>query len=182
MANALCHRDYSIGGGSVGVAIYDDRLEVTSSGSLHFGLTPEKLFVPHESRPWNPLIARTFYRRGIIEEWGSGTLKMADLASSAGLPALEIEDASDCVTVCFRHGQFVPQQRGVAASTERQEAILALLSRSDDGWALREICTRLAPYASERQVKRTLANLRDRGLAVSVGRGGEARWKRVQDR
>ena len=68
LANALCHRDYSIGGGSVGIAIYDDRLEVTSSGSLHFGLTPEKLFGPHESRPWNPLIARTFYRRGIIEE------------------------------------------------------------------------------------------------------------------
>ena len=59
LANALCHRDYSIGGGSVGIAVYDDRLEVTSSGSLHFGLTPEKLFAPHESRPWNPLIART---------------------------------------------------------------------------------------------------------------------------
>ena len=66
LANALCHRDYSIGGGSVGVAVYDDRLEVTSSGPLHFGLTSAKLFSPHESRPWNPLIARTFYRRGII--------------------------------------------------------------------------------------------------------------------
>ncbi len=40
LANALCHRDYSIGGGSIGVAIYDDRLEITSAGSLHFGLTP----------------------------------------------------------------------------------------------------------------------------------------------
>ncbi len=49
LANAICHRDYSIGGGSVGVAVYDDRLEVTSSGSLHFGLTPEKLFVQHDS-------------------------------------------------------------------------------------------------------------------------------------
>jgi ATP-dependent DNA helicase RecG len=27
LANAFCHRDYAIGGGSVGVAIYDDRLE-----------------------------------------------------------------------------------------------------------------------------------------------------------
>ena len=54
LANALCHRDYSIGGGSVGIAVYDDRLEVTSSGSLHFGLTPEKLFAPHESHPWKP--------------------------------------------------------------------------------------------------------------------------------
>ena len=76
----------------MGVAIYDDRLEVTSTGCLHFGLTPEKLFAPHESIPWNPLIADAFYRRGIIERWGRGTLKMAELAAAAGLPRPEIED------------------------------------------------------------------------------------------
>ena len=42
LANAFCHRDYSIGGGSVAVAIYDDRLEITSSGTLHFGMTPKR--------------------------------------------------------------------------------------------------------------------------------------------
>ena len=105
LANALCHRDYSIGGGSVGIAVYDDRLEITSSGSLHFGLTPEKLFGRHESRPWNPLIARTFYRRGIIEDWGSGTLRMAELTNNAGLPVPEIEDDGGTVTVRFRRGR-----------------------------------------------------------------------------
>ena len=52
---------------------------------------------------WNPLIARTFYRRGIIEQWGIGTLKMAELTRSAGLPAPEIEDDGGVVTVRFRH-------------------------------------------------------------------------------
>lgn len=61
LANAFVHRDYSIGGGSVSVALYDDRLEVISIGDLHFGLTPEALFRDHESKPWNPMIARTFY-------------------------------------------------------------------------------------------------------------------------
>ena len=103
LANALCHRDYSIGGGSVGVALYDDRLEMTSTGTLHFGLTPEKLFAPHESIPWNPLIADVFYRRGIIERWGRGTLKMAEVTAAAGLPRPEIEDAGGSVTVRFRH-------------------------------------------------------------------------------
>ena len=70
LANAFVHRDYAIGGGSVGVALYDDRLEIISIGDLHFGLTPEALFREHESKPWNPMIARTFYRRGIIETWG----------------------------------------------------------------------------------------------------------------
>ena len=176
LANALCHRDYSIGGGSIGVAVYDDRLEVTSAGSLHFGLTPEELFAPHESRPWNPLIARTFYRRGVIEKWGSGTLKMAELTSSAGLPIPEIEDASGCVTVRFRHGQFVPLRGNMS---ERQEAIIALLDRVNDGLTLREIQARLAPAVSERQVRRALEGLRDRGV-VSAGLGPSALWKRTK--
>ena len=179
VANALCHRDYGLGGGSVGIAVYDDRLEVTSTGRLHFGLTPAALFGPHESRPWNPLIARAFYRRGIIEEWGRGTLKMAELAAAAGLPRPEIEERGDCVTVRFRRGQVVPPRRGGNDLIERQEAILALLDRADDGLALREIRARLAPHASERQVKRALAALRNRGLAVSTGRGPAARWRRA---
>ena len=178
LANALCHRDYAIGGGSVGVAVYDDRLEVTSSGSLHFGLTPESLFAPHESRPWNPLIARTFYRRGIIEEWGSGTLKMAELTSAARLPAPEIEDDGGAVTVRFRRGQFVPRRRSHAASpAARQEEILALLESAEDGLTRREIQARLGSGASDRQVRRALEELKDKGLAVSPGRGRSGRWK-----
>ena len=182
LANALCHRDYSIGGGSVGIAIYDDRLEVTSSGTLHFGLTPEKLFTPHESRPWNPLIARTFYRRGVIEEWGSGTLKMADVASSSGLPMPEIEDDGGAVTVRFRHGQFVPQPTisGIGVPEERREMVLALLDSAEGGLSRREIHAHLGPGVSERQVRRALEELKDRGLVISTNRGPVTRWMRGQ--
>ena len=180
LANALCHRDYSIGGGSVGIAIYDDRLEVTSSGSLHFGLTPEKLFVPHESRPWNPLIARTFYRRGIIEEWGSGTLKMAELTSSAGLPVPEINDDGGAVTVRFRHGRFVPQptRSGMSGPEGRREMILALLEGVEDGLTRQELHARLGSDVSERQVRRALSELKNGGLVVSTNRGPLTRWRR----
>ena len=182
LANALCHRDYSIGGGSVGVAAYDDRLEVTSSGALHFGLTPEMLFTPHESRPWNPLIARTFYRRGIIEEWGSGTLKMAELTSSAGLPVPEIKDDGGAVTVRFRHGRFVPQPApsGKNRPEERRETILALLDAARDGLTRREIHARLGSDVSGRQVRTTLEELRDSGLVVSTARGPLTRWRRSE--
>ncbi len=184
LANALCHRDYSIGGGSVGIAVYDDRLEITSSGSLHFGLTPEKLFVPHESRPWNPLIARTFYRRGIIEEWGSGTLKMADMASRAGLPVPEIDDEGGAVTVRFRHSQCVPRPitRDVSDPEGRRETILALLDGAEEGLTRREVRARLGHGVSERQVRRALEELRKQGLVLSTKRGPLTRWRRGRDR
>ncbi|MGI8424104.1 MAG: RNA-binding domain-containing protein [Chloroflexota bacterium] len=176
LANAFCHRDYAIGGGSVGVAIYDDRLEVTSSGSLHFGLTPEALFGPHESLPWNPLIASVFYRRGIIESWGRGTIKMAELAVSAGLPRPEIEDAGGCVTVRFRPTRYVPPQRVARNLTERQRQVLALLDANRGGMALREIRAGLAERSAEWEVKDDLALLKQLELVRSRGHGRGAYW------
>ncbi len=187
LANAFCHRDYSIGGASVGVAIYDDRLEITSSGSLHFGLTPEKLFSPHESLPWNPLIADAFFRRGIIERWGRGTLKMAELTKEAGLPAPEIEDAGGCVTVRFRH-ELTPNPLRIAVSpgspvafqlSEQQQTILGVLDRAEGSLALREVLAKLEPTADKRRVREDLAILKSRGLAVSSGHGRGARWRRI---
>jgi len=179
LANAFCHRDYAIGGGSVAVAIYDDRLEVTSSGSLHFGLTAEALFLPHESLPWNPLIARVLFRRGIIESWGRGTIKMAELTASAGLPRPEIEDVGGCVTVRFQPSRYVPPQRVGRDVTERQRDILALLDQAGGILALREIRAGLRSQASERQVREDLATLRTLGLATPEGHGRGARWKRL---
>ena len=179
LANAFCHRDYSIGGGSVALGVYDDRLEVTSSGTLHFGLTTDKLFGPHESLPWNPLIARVFYRRGFIEQWGRGTLKMVELTTSAGLPPPEIEDASGCVTVRFRPSHYVPPQRVGRNLTEQQRNILALFGRSHRGLALREMCSLLGAGVNVRRVREDVATLRTLGLVVVTGHGRGARWNRL---
>lgn len=176
LANAFCHRDYSIGGGSVGVAIYDDRLELTSSGSLHFGLTPAALFQPHESLPWNTLVAAVFYRRGIVESWGRGTLKMAKLAVAAGLPRPEIEDLGGAVTVRFRPTGYVPPERAARDLSERQRATLALLHASPGGLALREVHAQLGDEAGERQVREDLAVLRRLGLAIPSGHGRGQKW------
>lgn len=178
LANAFCHRDYTSGGGSVGVGIYDDRLEITSTGPLHFGLTPEMLFLSHESQPWNPLIANVFYLRGIIERWGRGTIKMAELTTAAGLPRPEIEDSVNSVTVRFRPSRYVPPSRVGHDLTERQRTILALLNESHNGMALREIHAHLEPDVSRRQVQLDLATLRTLNLARTSGQGLAAKWQR----
>lgn len=176
LANAFCHRDYSIGGGSVSVAIYDDRLEVSSSGSLHFGLTEQALFEPHESLPWNPLIARVFYRRGIIESWGRGTIKMAELTRQAGLPSPEIKDAGGCVTVRFHPSRYLPPKRVAQEVTERQQRILEVLAEAGRGMALREITAAMDLTATPWVVREDLATLKTLGLASNRGHGMGATW------
>ena len=179
LANAFCHRDYSIGGGSVAIAIYDDRLEVTSSGSLHFGLTAEALFKSHESLPWNPLIARTLYRSGLIESWGRGTLKIAELMLAAGLPAPEIEDAGGCVTVRLRPSRYEPPQRVAHDLSASQRAVLAALEGAPEGLALREMRALLGDGVPEWALKDDLGLLKRLGLVESRGHGRGAFWRFV---
>ncbi len=101
IANAICHRDYTIPGGAVAVAMYDEHLEITNPGTFHFGITPEKLTRPHESKPWNPIIANVFYRAGIIERWGTGTLNILDWCKENGNPPPTWQEQAGSIYVTF---------------------------------------------------------------------------------
>jgi ATP-dependent DNA helicase RecG len=173
LANAFCHRDYSIGGGSVGVAIFDDRLEISSSGELHFGLKAADLYQPHESLPWNPLIADVFFQRGIIETWGRGTLKMAELAERAGLPRPEIESIPGAVVVRFRPSRYLPPQKVKHDLSSRQREILAVLSA--EAMKLAEIDGHIKT-GNVRTLRDELNLLRRLGLVECRGYGRGARW------
>ncbi len=175
LANAFCHRDYSIGGGSVGVAIYDDRLEISSSGSLHFGLTAADLYKPHESLPWNPIIADVFYRRGIIETWGRGTIKMAEMMDRAGLPKPEIEEIPGAVVVRFSATRYQPPTRIGHDLTERQREVLDMLA-SAGALRLSDMLPLLKPGATARSLREDLYLLRRLKLIELKGRARSARW------
>ena len=56
VVNAVAHRDYT-SAGSVQVMLFADRLEIWNPGALPPPLTLDKLRVPHESVPGNPLLA-----------------------------------------------------------------------------------------------------------------------------
>lgn len=189
LANALCHRDYAAGMGAIGLAAYDDRLEITSPGRLPFGLTPEMLVKSQmllkspETKPRNLLIARTFYRRGIVENWGLGIGKIMQLTKDAGLPLPEIENAAEHVTVCFRHGRSimtwadadraVEQQRVLLS--QRQQMILSKLNQAGHPLSLREV-NALIPQIGKSRLQRDLATLRKLNLVELMGYGRGASW------
>ena len=185
LTNAICHRDYSSAGGAVHVAMYDDRLEIMSPGTLPADFTPESLYGPHRSEPWNPLVADVFFRRGIIEKWGRGTLEMVKLAVAAGLPRPEIEDAHGSVTVRFRPNGHIPRYVHVKLS-ERHRQILALLSEMgplplpDIVHEMRKKSRSPQPMTLEKEKKKLqgeLHELRAYRLVDCWGYGPGAHWE-----
>ncbi len=69
--NALVHCNWSdcI---PVQIRVNDDSLMISNSCVLPWGWSVSELVGIHSSRPYNPLIANTFFRAGFIEAWGRG--------------------------------------------------------------------------------------------------------------
>jgi len=175
LVNAICHRDYTIAGGAIFVAIFDDRLEVTSLGLLPPGITVADLKRDHASRLRNPLIAGVFYRRGLIEQWGRGTQKIVSWCVAAGQPEPEFEEQAGAVVVRFRPSGYHPPLRVSQDLSERQRRILFTLSSRKE-WTFPEIYEALDNPPSERTVRMELSELSGLGLVGSRGRGKFARW------
>ncbi len=97
IVNAVAHRDYT-SDASVQVMLFADRLEVWNPGALPPPLTLDKLRVPHESVPGNPLLARAMYLVKYIEQMGTGTLDMIERCVGAGLREPDFEAAGRFVT------------------------------------------------------------------------------------
>lgn len=95
--NAHCHRNL-LDESCIQVAIYDDRLEVTSPGGLYNGLTYEEVMKGH-SKIRNKLIANIFSQMGLVEAWGSGIRRIIGAAREYGLPEPTVEVFDDMFRV-----------------------------------------------------------------------------------
>lgn len=178
LVNAFCHRDYTIVGGAVELAIYDGRTEITSSGPLPFGLRIADLLGTHSSNPRNPILADVLYRTGYIEKFGRGIGIIIELCTRAGHPTPEFEDRRGEVVVRFRAAGYVPPLRIGHDLTERQRRIL--LALDELGPVSRgQILEAIGADVASDTVGDDLQVLRGLGLADGYGHGRGARWKIV---
>jgi ATP-dependent DNA helicase RecG len=99
LLNAIVHRNYI--GAPIQISIYEDKLMVWNLGLLPEVITIEDLKRKHASYPRNPLLAEVFFKGGLIEAWGIGTLKIINECKKAKLPEPLIEEMTGgiCVTL-----------------------------------------------------------------------------------
>lgn len=75
--NAIIHRDYMLGGG-IQIAMYDNRITITSPGKLPKEITKDAYLSGRISKPVNQIVSIIFFRLGIIEQFGTGVKRIFD--------------------------------------------------------------------------------------------------------
>jgi len=107
--NAIVHRDYSLAGKDVKVAVYDDMIEITSPGLL----PPSIDYSAMESRQSdarNKIIAPVFKRLGMIDQWGNGLKLIANELKAYPKIALKWRETGLSFQVQFVNLDFIEGQ------------------------------------------------------------------------
>ena len=90
--NAVVHRDYSMRGSDIKVAVFDSRIEITSPGGFPKGITVDEI-IGGRSEIRNRIVARIFHETGAIEQWGRGVQLIFGLCREAGLAVPKLAEA-----------------------------------------------------------------------------------------
>lgn len=99
--NAVCHRDYRLGG-SVFIRQYPKRLEVVSPGGFPAGVTPENVL--DQQNPRNRRLAEAFARCGLVERSGQGMNLIFERSIIQSKPLPDFKGTSDHEVRLALHG------------------------------------------------------------------------------
>lgn len=179
LVNALAHRDYTVPGMRIQVAIFEDRLEIQSPGIFPFGMTLES-FKAGVSQVRNPVIAGLFHRLDLMEQWGSGWQRISEACREGGYPEPEWQEPGMCTRVIFRPHPEVraaadandpvndPVNDGVnlAELNKRQKWFVAQISH-DHAVKAEQLMQQWK--VSQATAKRDIADLRSLGVIEFVG-------------
>ena len=122
LLNALVHRSYM--GAPIQIRVYDDKINIWNDGGLPTGISLESLKRPHSSNPRNPIIAGVCFKGGLIDAWGSGTVKIIETCLQAGLPEPELieQDGGFFVTL-FKNSLTAEQLTKLGLNNRQLKAV-----------------------------------------------------------
>ncbi len=106
--NALVHTCYA-SGIPMQIRVYEDKLYISNSSCTMEGWTLEKYMHEHRSEPYNPALAATFFRAGLIESWGRGIEKICKACTEAKVPVPVFQGRANSFMLEFHQAQATRQ-------------------------------------------------------------------------
>ncbi len=180
--NAILHRDYSISGSDIKVAVFNSKIEVVSPGGLPKTITIEDIYTG-KSEIRNKVLSKIFLRAGIIEQWGSGIPRMRELCKQRGLdlPVISEEGLHVKLTI-FRKKESKMTMTGINVRTydtakkrtiqEGKEAIYQLIVQNGN-ITVREISKIVGLSLASTQRRLDVLQREKRVLRVGSKKSGE---------
>lgn len=166
VANALIHRVWDIGA-QIRILMFEDRIEITSPGGLPSGIKEEEYLSGKLSVLRNPILGNVFYRLGIVEIFGTGILRIAEVYwNSTKKPNFEVTDNSIKVVL--------PVFETEIDLSEDERAVYKLLSKT-----MPKSISDLMPYVSfgKSKVTKLLKDMADAGIVKIEGNGRGTKYR-----
>lgn len=164
--NAVIHRDYI--GPHIQLKIYPDKMILWNVGVLPREIKIEELKKNHSSYPRNELLADVFFKAGLIEEWGRGTIKIIDECKKAGLPEPEFKEEFGGFSIYFYKDIYTEENLRKMGLNDRQ--IKAIKFIKENGKISRKEYVSLVTISS-RMANLDLADLVNKKLITPIGKG-----------
>ena len=197
LLNALCHRWYEHYNITIGLAIYDDRIEIENPGMMPPQIDMEHIEQAHYSSPHNPRMANVLYQTGYIENWGSGIQRIIATCQKydVALPTWQQMPGNVVVVTFARNtaqtelndnnnfgnnfGKDFGKDFGKEL-TDRQRIILKILAE-DGSLSAKSLSEKISEKNSgkkltDRTIEKDLAALKDLGYLTREGGRKEGRW------
>ncbi|MDR0523684.1 MAG: winged helix-turn-helix transcriptional regulator [Candidatus Methanoplasma sp.] len=174
ITNAVLHRSYIRGNMPTYVAIFDDRVEVTSPGKLYGGMTVEQMLEGKTERR-NPVLGKVFALARISEGWGRGVMGLTARCAERGLEAPAFEEWGDDFRVTlYRKPLFA--EAGAQRIRELAGAELRVYEAfaSNPYESMSAVAESLG--VSVATVKRHVAELKKKGRLAREGGSGRGAW------
>ena len=173
--NACLHNDW-IDGTPPAVYIFDDHLEIISTGGLPEGFTKQDFF-SGISRPVNEVLARIFIQLGLIEQTGHGVLLIVD---KYGKEVFEFLDNFIKVNIPFNVN--ATEEKVTEKVTERVTDKLNLVQRrivekiqTNPKITIPELMNELS--LSDSGIRKNLTKLKELGIIKRIGSNKTGYWE-----
>ena len=193
--NAIAHKFY----GAlipIQISVYRDRLYIANDCVFPDDWTVEDLMGKHRSRPYNPMIANTFFRAGLVESWGRGIEKIKQSCEDAGntppeyritsgefiveFKSLRPMEVDDLTQACTQTTQDTTQVQEITTQAQKITTQDKIAMQILD--AIREDSTLSQPQIakiigrSTDYVKFYMKKLRSKGVIKREGNNQKGKW------
>ena len=176
--NAIAHKNYATLA-PIQIRVYDDKIMIANDCIFPEDWTVDDLMRLHKSRPYNPLIANTFFRSGFIEAWGRGIQKIKDSCIMAGINIPEYNVKKEDIMVTFRGlrktiPQTTPQSPQTTPQLDEIDSRIIKVIESNPSISQRKIAVLVG--VSYDTVRYHMEDMRKQEIIARKGNGRSGSW------